>query len=58
MAVVMFIFSTVTKCNVSVITLSPFRVSADDGNRVILKPLGNIPTCQHDYINACYINVC
>ena len=30
---------------------------ADDDNRVSLKPIENIPSCQHEYINACYMNV-
>lgn len=29
-------------------------IFADDDNRVSLKPIGN---SQHEYINACYMNV-
>ena len=33
-----------------------FLVS-DDDNRVVLKPIDGIDDCQHDYINASFVNV-
>ena len=30
------------------------RISSDDDNRIVLKPLGD---CQNDYINASYVDV-
>ena len=32
-------------------------VSADDDNRIALKPLADVSDCQRDYINACYVDV-
>ena len=29
----------------------------DDGNRVVLKPLHGYEDCQHDYVNASYVDV-
>ena len=32
-------------------------LSADDDNRIALKPLPDVSDCQRDYINACYVDV-
>ena len=37
--------------------LVPLIVSADDDNRIVLKPLADVSDCQRDYINACYVDV-
>ena len=29
----------------------------DDDNRIVLQPIDGHPDCQHDYINASYIDV-
>ena len=34
-----------------------FNFFSDDDNRIILKPIGDLSDCQHDYINASYIDV-
>ena len=36
---------------------SMYICTVDDHNRVLLNPLPNCPDCQHDYINASYIDV-
>ncbi len=37
--------------------LDHWFLSADDDNRIVLKPLSDISDCQRDYINACYVDV-
>ena len=34
-----------------------FPFILDDDNRIVLQPIDGHPDCQHDYINASYIDV-
>ena len=36
---------------------SVFSLGTDDGHRVVLKSISESVDCQHDYINATYIDV-
>ena len=45
------------ECLILKIYASVFSLGIDDGHRVVLKSISDGVNCEHDYINATYIDV-